>query len=98
MKYLITGGNKLSGKIHISGNKNAILPCMAASLLTDEAVILKNVPNISDVEVMIKILSSLGVEVKREEDTLILEASKVPTSQLPDEFVSKLRASILLAG
>jgi UDP-N-acetylglucosamine 1-carboxyvinyltransferase len=62
-KYLIEGSHPLKGKIRPSGNKNAALPCLAATLLSDEEVVLKNVPDIEDVEVMIGILKTLGSTV-----------------------------------
>lgn len=97
-KYIINGGNKLHGKIHISGNKNSVLPCLAASLLTAEEVILKNVPNISDVGVMCQILEQLGAKVQREDHTVHILTSKITHTTLPLELTNKLRASVLLVG
>ena len=62
MHYIIKGGRKLAGEIEISGNKNAVLPILAACLLTDEEIIIRNVPRISDVEVFLELFSGLGVE------------------------------------
>jgi UDP-N-acetylglucosamine 1-carboxyvinyltransferase len=64
-KYVVEGSHPLKGRIKASGNKNAALPCLAATLLTDEPVILKNIPEIEDVNTMIEILKILGSEVKR---------------------------------
>lgn len=98
-RYIIEGGNALNGKIKISGNKNAVLPCIAAAILTSEDVILRNVPKIADVEVMRQILEGLGVYSEYiEEDALKLNAGNVSSNELPKELTSKLRASILLAG
>ncbi|MDR1257083.1 MAG: UDP-N-acetylglucosamine 1-carboxyvinyltransferase, partial [Spirochaetaceae bacterium] len=59
-KYLIEGGNPLRGTLTASGNKNAALPCIAAALLTDEPVILRNIPEIEDVQVMFEVFRALG--------------------------------------
>ena len=63
--YLIEGGFPIKGTITASGNKNAALPCLAATLLTSEPVILENIPNIKDTGVMIEILQALGASVKK---------------------------------
>lgn len=97
-KYLIEGGRKLSGSVDISGNKNSILPCMAACLLTEEEVVLKNVPQIADVSVMIEVLVSLGVSVEALGKTLKIKAKNLNTHILPKQLTGKLRASVLLAG
>ena len=98
MKYIIKGGKKLAGEVKVSGNKNSILPCMAAALLTDEEVILENVPNIFDVNVFLQILDSLGIKHQKSGQTLKIQAKKIRSNNLPDDLVIKLRASILLIG
>jgi UDP-N-acetylglucosamine 1-carboxyvinyltransferase len=97
-KFLIEGGNKLSGTVQISGNKNSILPCIAATLLTQDKVVLHNTPRISDVFVFIDILHSLGVEADIEDHTLTIQARQINTTDLSKELTNKLRASILLVG
>lgn len=97
-KYIIQGGKKLRGEIKISGNKNSILPCLAATLLTQDKVTLRNVPNIRDVDVMIEILRSLGAKVERVEDKVVVKADNLHSTTLPKELVTKLRASILFVG
>lgn len=97
-KYLIEGGVKLKGTVKISGNKNSILPCLAASLLTEEKLILKNVPKITDVEVFLQILKILGVDSSYTDHTISLEGKGLKTHILPKDLVGKLRASILLVG
>lgn len=97
-KYIIEGGNKLKGKVIISGNKNSILPCMAACLLTDEEVILKNVPRISDVEVLIEILREIGAGVEKNDNEIKINCKNIHKTDLPQDLVKKLRASILFAG
>ena len=98
-KYKIEGGIPMRGTIAASGNKNAALPCIAASLLTEESVILRNIPNIEDTNVMLLILQALGALVERigEYDWKIT-AAHVASSDSPSELSKKIRASILFAG
>lgn len=97
-KYIIQGGNRLQGSVNISGNKNAVLPCMAATILTAEEVTLTNVPKIRDVDVMLEILQVLGARVNREGETLKILTENILTTDLPTELTNKLRGSVLLAG
>lgn len=97
-QYIIEGGNKLKGKVKISGNKNSILPCLAASLLTHEEVILRNVPQISDVGVLAEIFKDLGARVERNGETVKVCCQKLHRPVLSKDLVSKLRASILMVG
>ncbi|MCL4367429.1 UDP-N-acetylglucosamine 1-carboxyvinyltransferase [Patescibacteria group bacterium] len=97
-KYIITGGKKLRGSIKLSGNKNSILPCLAASLLTDEEVVLKNTPQIADVNTFLTILEYLGVQVQLGDHQIVLNSSKVVGKTLPENLMHRLRASILVIG
>ncbi len=65
-QYIIDGSYPIRGRVRASGNKNAALPCIAATLLTDETVVLKNIPDIEDVHVMFEVLESLGAKIKKE--------------------------------
>ena len=98
-KYVIEGGYPVKGVIRASGNKNAALPCIAASLLTRSPVILKNVPEIEDVFVMFEIVKFLGGTVEKiGENEYKLHCKEVKNTQIPDELSAKIRASILFAG
>lgn len=97
-QYIIEGGKKLSGTVRVSGNKNSVLPVLAASILTEDKVTIKNVPNILDVEIFLKILKELGTTVERSGDQVKLKTKKISTTKLSPELTSKLRASVLLAG
>ena len=99
-KYVINGGNKLSGRIKVSGNKNSLFPCLSASLLTDEEVVLKNVPEIVDTQISLEILQALGVRVNWDKSSHIitLQAKELTTSTLPKDLIQKLRGSIVFAG
>lgn len=98
-KFIIHGGVPLSGEMIPSGNKNAVLPMLAATLLTKEPLILHNVPDILDVRAMIKLLMSLNVKVEQMADTSFrFDASDIHPADLDPLLCRKIRASILLAG
>jgi UDP-N-acetylglucosamine 1-carboxyvinyltransferase len=95
--FLIKGGVPLHGEVEISGSKNAALPIMAATLLTDEPCVIRGVPELSDTRFMADILQSLGAEVKFERGTLAVRAKKI--SGCADyDLVRKMRGSICVAG
>jgi len=98
-KFVIEGGIPLRGDVTPSGNKNAALPILAACLLTDEPVVLRNVPQIKDVVDMRTLLESLGVEAEiLDENSWRLTARNVRSADLDSEMCRRIRASILLAG
>lgn len=96
-KLIVHGGSKLTGSINISGSKNASLPILAASLLTDQQVIIERVPDVSDTNYMLQILSALGCEVERYSGTVKVTAANI-ISEAPYEIVRKMRASICVMG
>ncbi len=98
-KYIVQGGAVLRGRVRISGAKNHALAAMCAALLTDEDVILENVPYISDVDSLADLLRSLGAVVERLPDhSLLLNASGVRTFEAPTELISENRASFQVMG
>src|SRR6266540_5296809 len=98
-KFVIEGGYPLSGTVVPAGNKNAALPIIAASLLTDEEVVIGNVPRIRDVDYMLALLEDLGVSVLwRDDHELSLRADSLRSSEVDAELGSRIRASFLLAG
>ncbi len=98
-KFVIEGGVPLSGEVTPSGNKNAALPLLAATLLTEEPVTLKNIPLIGDVLAIRRLLESLGVHVEEiTPTTWRIDARSITPSGLDPELCRKIRASILLAG
>ena len=94
----IIGGNRLSGNIKVAGNKNSVLPIMTACLLTKDTCTVENVPNISDVSVMIQLLEACGAKITQDESTLTIDCQKIKATQFPQELTEKLRASVLLLG
>ncbi|MEI8289500.1 MAG: UDP-N-acetylglucosamine 1-carboxyvinyltransferase [Verrucomicrobiota bacterium] len=95
--FLIKGGVPLHGEVEISGSKNAALPIMAATLLTDEPCVIRHVPNLSDTRFMAQILASLGAEVKFRNGTLTIRARKLK-GYADYKLVRKMRGSICLMG
>ncbi len=98
-QYRIEGGHPLKGRIRVSGNKNAALPCIAAALLAEEPVTLRNVPEIEDVFVMLDICRALGAGVERlGADAWTIDGRGVGQPEVPVGLAARVRASILFAG
>ena len=103
MEYIvIRGGKSLSGKIPISGAKNAALPLMAATLLTKQEMVLQNVPALDDIVSMENLLRGLGTEISGKlrigGSTLKLISDDITDTEAPYELVRKMRASVLVLG
>jgi len=98
-EYRIEGGFPIKGTIRASGNKNAALPCIAAALLTDEAVTLRNLPEIEDMQVMLEIFTSLGGTAEMiGPNAYRLQMKQISRNDIPLPLSKKIRASILFAG
>lgn len=98
-KFIIQGGVALQGEVTPAGNKNAALPMLAATLLTDKPVILHNVPYISDVRNLIRLIGTLGASAEWvDERTVRIEAATINSCSLDPQICREIRASILLAG
>jgi UDP-N-acetylglucosamine 1-carboxyvinyltransferase len=101
-KLVIRGGNPLLGTVRISGAKNAALPCMAAALLTDEPVIIENIPKVRDIETTRKLLAAMGAEVElgygRAQHRTTICASMLGDPEASYELVKTMRASTLVLG
>lgn len=97
-KLLVKGGTALKGQVEISGSKNAILPIMAASLMSSGEVILHGVPELEDINVMSEALTILGAKVKREENVMVIDGSMVNSCELPEHISRRMRASNLVMG
>ncbi len=98
-QFVIHGNRPLCGAVTPSGNKNAALPLMAATLLTDQPIILHNLPRIRDVQSMAQLLTTLGVEITElDQNTSRFQAHNVRTTRLDPDLCREIRASILLAG
>ena len=98
-KYIIKGGNRLHGEVTISGAKNAAVAILPAALLSDEPCIIENVPNISDIDITIKILLSLGAEVKMlDKSTLRIDPRRIRTPVVEYDLAKNMRASYYFLG
>ena len=97
-RFVIRGGTPVSGEITASGNKNAVLPMLAAALLTDEEVVLENVPDLRDVASMLEIAAHLGADVSREADRVRIRAADLATDEVPAALCELTRTSFLFAG
>lgn len=95
---IIHGGNKLRGKIKISGAKNSAVALIPAAILCDEDVTIYNVPKISDTEALEKIIKLLGCQCEQKEDQIYIDASTLENTVIPEELSSKLRASYYFMG
>ena len=98
-KLKIQGGHSLRGEVHISGSKNAALSIIAASIMTEERIVLENIPHLEDVTTMIRLIAGMGVSVTLADDNkLILDSSKIRNFLAPYDLVKTMRASILVLG
>ncbi|HIC97617.1 MAG TPA: UDP-N-acetylglucosamine 1-carboxyvinyltransferase, partial [Aquificaceae bacterium] len=95
---LVEGGTELKGSVRVSGSKNAALPIMFASMLTEETCRIRNVPDLLDVRNTCTLLKMLGVEIKREGESVALDGKGVRRWETPKEIVRRMRASILSMG
>jgi UDP-N-acetylglucosamine 1-carboxyvinyltransferase len=94
----ITGGQKLSGTVRISGAKNSAVALVPAAILADDIVTIANVPNISDIDALSDILKFLGAKVERENETIIIDPTSLESKEIPESESKKLRASYYFMG
>lgn len=94
----VLGNKRLSGSVRIQGAKNSILPILSATILCEDVCTIHNCPSISDVEACVGILSHLGCVVKGQEDTIVVDTSKVTCRSIPDELMGEMRSSIVFLG
>src|SRR5271155_5826087 len=97
-RFHVVGGTAVSGEIVPQGNKNEALPVCAAACLTDQPVVLENLPSIADVTVMLEMIRALGVKVESTGKAVTVHAFKDPKSDLPEKLGAQLRGSVTLAG
>lgn len=97
-KLIVSGGRKLSGTVKVSGAKNAVLPIIAASLLSTSVSRLEEIPDLEDVRTMAKVLTHLGVSVSNEPSTLVVDSTNITGCEVPYELTRKMRASFTVLG
>lgn len=99
VQYAMKGGNPLVGEVEIGGAKNAALPVLAASVMTDETVYIENMPDVRDTNVLLKAMQSIGVlEKRKDRHSVALNASQIHTLVVEDDNIKKIRASYYLIG
>lgn len=94
----VCGGNTLCGEVDIQGSKNSALPILAASLLVKGRTVLKNCPQISDVDHMLKLLESVGCKIERNRNTIEIDATDISNTAFPTEHANVMRSSVVLIG
>ncbi len=97
-KFKIYGPNPLSGEIKISGSKNAALPILFASLLTNEDIKIKNIPNLKDINITLLLFKQIGVKIKQKKNTILLNCKNIFYKKFTNKLIKKTRASIWLIG
>lgn len=97
-KYIVNGGNRLCGAVKVQAAKNSVLPILAATVLTDEKITIKNAPEISDVRNMVKILVSLGCRATFSDGNVTVDGSLADRFEIPCELAHELRSSVFLLG
>jgi UDP-N-acetylglucosamine 1-carboxyvinyltransferase len=97
-QFEIQGGRPLKGRVVISGSKNAALPCLFATLLTDEVCTLEQVPALADIDTALKLLVTLGKKVDRVGKKVVISKGKALTGKAPYDLVRRMRASVLVMG
>ncbi len=98
-KLLIRGGRQLRGEVRISGAKNAALPELCAALLTDQPVVLQNLPRLQDVATMLTLIRNMGVTIERDDEaTVRIDSARLSSPEAPYELVKTMRASVLALG
>jgi len=96
--YTIQGGKKLNGSVKIEGSKNAVLPILAACIISGGRNVLYNCPDLRDVAVMLNILEIIGCKVEKTDDMLVVDTSQIITSEIPDKLVREMRSSVVVLG
>lgn len=97
-QIIVTGGRRLSGEVRISGAKNAVLPIIVATLLSEGRCVLEDVPRLADVQIIKDVLLSLGAEITFQDNTMEINGAPVDKVQAPVEYIKKMRASVLIMG
>ncbi len=97
-KYIVVGGKKIVGEARVHGAKNAVLPILAATVLNGNINVLYDIPRLSDVEIMTKILQAVGCRVYREGEALVVDSSDLNSHEVPEDLVREMRSSFIFLG
>ena len=98
-QYIIRGGNPLAGEVEISGAKNAALGILAAAIMTDETVLIENLPDVRDINVLLEAMESIGVKVERiTRHAVMMNSAQIGDVSVDYEYIKRIRASYYLIG
>lgn len=97
-KLIVTGGQKLKGEIAVEGSKNAVLPILAATVLNGGINIIRNCPQLKDVEIALEILKNIGCKVKVEGHVVTVDSSTINNTEIPEDLATEMRSSIIFMG
>ena len=98
-QYIMKGGNPLAGEVTIGGAKNAALGILAASIMTDEDVLIENLPDVRDINVLLEAIQEIGAHVERiDRHTVRINAKEIQEVSVDDEYIRKIRASYYFIG
>ena len=98
-QYVIKGGNPLVGEVEIGGAKNAALAILAAAIMTDDTVVVENIPDVRDTNVLIQAIEGIGARVdRRDRHTVAINGSGIDALNVDNEYIKKIRASYYLLG
>ncbi|MDD6214272.1 MAG: UDP-N-acetylglucosamine 1-carboxyvinyltransferase [Firmicutes bacterium] len=97
-KLVIDGKHKMEGEIYVQGSKNAVLPILAAAILSDGKNVIYNCPKLRDVDMTIEVLKNLGCRVKREKNSLEVDSYGIHSYTIPEELMRQMRSSIIFLG
>ena len=97
-KIIVNGGKKLSGRITVQGAKNSVLPVLAGTILCDGECVIKNCPNLSDVNTSVKILKQLGCECSDGENTVLVNSKSIDSYRIPEDLMREMRSSVVFLG
>lgn len=98
MKYIVHGEKILNGEVKVSGSKNSALPILATSILNEGITELRNVPDISDIKIMIQILEKLGCQINQNSDKIVINSKSINSFEIPKELMHKMRSSVSIVG
>jgi len=97
-KLVVTGGPRLKGNVTIQGSKNAVLPILAATVLNGGISVIRNCPRLKDVDVMLKLLNTIGCKTWVEGDTITVDSSGISSTDIPEDLAVEMRSSIIIMG
>jgi UDP-N-acetylglucosamine 1-carboxyvinyltransferase len=97
-RLIVTGGQRLKGRIVVEGSKNAVLPILAATVLNGGLSVIRNCPRLRDVDIMLRLLNTIGCKTFSEGDTITVDSSNINSTDIPEDLAVEMRSSIIIMG